>query len=107
MKPVVRRDQASRDAWHAAFWYFEQAGLAVAERFTDALELALRHLAEHPRSGSLSTAEHVGIQGLRRWRVGQFPYAINYLDRPDHVDVWRVLHNRRDLATELDDEPEA
>ena len=42
MKPVVRRDQASRDASQAAFWYFEQAGLAVAERFTDALKLALR-----------------------------------------------------------------
>ncbi|RVH02752.1 type II toxin-antitoxin system RelE/ParE family toxin, partial [Sinorhizobium meliloti] len=26
-----------------------------------------------------------------------YPYLIFYRDQPDHVDVWRVLHAKRDI----------
>jgi plasmid stabilization system protein ParE len=41
--------------------------------------------------------------------VTGFPYLVCYFDRPDHVDVVRVLHGVRDLGVVLSDiaEPEA
>jgi toxin ParE1/3/4 len=29
------------------------------------------------------------------------PYLIFYIDRDDHVDVWRVLHAQRDIPARL------
>ncbi len=31
----------------------------------------------------------------------EFPYVVFYVDRADSVDVWRILHARRDIAASL------
>jgi toxin ParE1/3/4 len=36
----------------------------------------------------------------------RFPYLIFYMEQADHIDVWRVLHGRRDIPA-LMREPEA
>jgi toxin ParE1/3/4 len=35
------------------------------------------------------------------WPVRRFPYLIFYLETEDRVDVWRPLHNRRDIPASL------
>ena len=37
------------------------------------------------------------LPGLRFWRLKQYPYLVFYLERSDHIDVWRVLHGKRDV----------
>jgi len=34
---------------------------------------------------------------LRFWRVRDYPYLLFYVEREDHIDLWRVLHGERDL----------
>jgi toxin ParE1/3/4 len=46
----------------------------------------------------LECAHELGLPGLRSRSVGRFPYLIFYVEQPDHIDVWRILHARRDIA---------
>lgn len=78
-------------------WYRGEAGADTAERFVDALEVALVHIGEYPGSGSSRYAAELALPGLRSWRLYSFPYVVFYAQRSDGVDVWRVLHAHRDI----------
>jgi toxin ParE1/3/4 len=36
----------------------------------------------------------------------RYPYLAFYVERDDHIDVWRVLHTQRDIPTRMQ-EPES
>lgn len=65
--------------------------------FIDALEDACAHLARNPATGSLRYAHELNLPALRCWPLTRYPYLIFYVEQPDHIDVWRVLHGRRDI----------
>jgi len=96
-KPVIPRTSAERDVDQAISHYLEQGSERAALGFIDALEQAYTHLSRQPASGSLRYAQELDIPGLRSWPLRRFPYLVFYLERDDHVDVWRVLHGRRDI----------
>ncbi len=100
-KPVVRRTQADLDLLEAVDHYLQEAGDQVALSFVDAVEQAYRHIAHHPKSGSLRYALELELPGVRCWPVKHFPYLIFYVEREDHIDVWRLLHGRRDIPAWL------
>ena len=67
------------------------------------------HIARRPATGSPRYALQVGLAGLapenvRFWRLGRYPYLVFYIERNDHVDVWRVLHEQRDIPAWLHEE---
>jgi len=39
----------------------------------------------------------LGLEGLRALRLCRFPILVFSMERPDHIDVWRVLHGQRDI----------
>lgn len=96
-KPVLPRVQASRDVDEAVDHYLDEASEEVALRFLDALERAYVHIGRQPASGSPRYARDLNIPGLRFWPLRRFPYLVFYVERRDQVDVWRVLHARRDI----------
>lgn len=100
-KTVLRRRSARLDLDQAADHYEAEAGPDVALRFVDAVEAAYRTIGERPSVGSSLWAEQLGIAGLRSRPVARFPYLIFYLEEEEHVEVWRVLHARRDIPGEL------
>ncbi|MQW58529.1 type II toxin-antitoxin system RelE/ParE family toxin, partial [Sinorhizobium meliloti] len=63
----------------------------------DALQAAYASIASHPDAGSLRYAYELGLPDLRSVSLKRYPYLIFYRDQPDHVDVWRVLHAKRDI----------
>jgi len=63
--------------------------LSEAERASDFLALA-------PRAGSL-----VDAKGLRKWRLGQLPFALLYDVNTERLLVLRVVHLRSDWQTLL------
>jgi toxin ParE1/3/4 len=67
----------------------------------DAVEQAFAHLSRHPGTGSPRYAHELNLPGLRFWRLTRFPHMVFYVERDDHVDVWRVLHGERDMAAWL------
>jgi toxin ParE1/3/4 len=96
-KRVVPRERAARDVQEILDHYLTEAGAKIALAFIDALERAYRHLARHPSAGSPRYSHELVLPGLRSWRMKSHPYLIFYIECEDHIDVWRVLHEERDI----------
>ncbi len=90
-KPVVPREQAHRDINQAIAYYLAEDAGPAALGFIDALQQAYGHIGRHPATGSPRYAH------LRCWPLTRYPYLVFHVERPDHVDVWRVLHAGRDI----------
>ena len=96
-KPVVPREQARQDVDDALAYYLAQDAEAAALGFIDALEQAYAHIGRHPATGSPRYAHELNLPGLRFWPLPRYPYLVFYVERADHVDVWRVLQGQRDI----------
>jgi toxin ParE1/3/4 len=102
-KPVIRLDMARQDERDIITYYAREAGLDIALSFREALRGAYRAIADHPGTGSPRYAALLAIKGLRSRKLARYPYLVFYVERDDHVDVWRVLHAQRDIPTSLGD----
>ena len=96
-KPVLPRALARRDVEAAIDHYIREAGPDVALGFIDALQAAYRAIADRPAAGSPRYAHELALPGLRSRELKRYPYLVFYIERDDHIDVWRVLHARRDI----------
>lgn len=54
-------------------------------------------IGRRPASGSPRYAHDLSLRGLRSRFVMRYPYLVFYVEREDHIDVWRVLHAMRDI----------
>ena len=104
-KPVVPREQAKQDVEDAVACYLGEDAESAALGFIDALEKAYAHIGRHPSTGSPRYAHELNLPGLRSWPLARYPYLVFYVERPDHIDVWRVLHGQRDIPAWMQ-EPE-
>lgn len=103
-KNTVLRIVANRDVSEALQHYRTEAGRAVAEEFVSALEECLTRIADCPGTGSPRYAHELDLPGVRSARMHRFPYLIVYIDRDEHIDIWRVLHTKRDIPAWLTDD---
>ena len=85
----------------AVDYYVAEADERAALAFVAALEEAYDFLARQPRAGSPRYGQELALPGLRHWSTPGFPYLIFYVERSDHLDVWRVLHSRRDIPASM------
>ncbi|MFY9351198.1 MAG: type II toxin-antitoxin system RelE/ParE family toxin [Sphingobium sp.] len=100
-KPVIPRGRALADVEMIVEHYAQEGGADLALRFVDALEAGYRRIAARPGLGSPRYAHELDLPGLRSKAMARFPYLIFYVEQPDHVDVWRILHARRDMPAWL------
>lgn len=96
-KPITPRLLANQDIDDAISYYLSEATEQAALGFIDALERAYKHISRHPESGSSRYAHELDLPGLRSWTLKRYPYLVFYIERDDHIDVWRVLHGMRDI----------
>jgi len=96
-KALVQRALALGDVDQAITHYLEQDAEAAALGFVNALEQAYAHISKHPATGSPRYALELSIPELRSWPLSKYPYLIFYVEQADHIDVWRVLHMKRDI----------
>ena len=96
-RPVVPREQAGRDVDEAIACYVAEASVQVAIGFVDALEQAYAHIGRPPATGSPRYGQELNLPGLRSWSLTGYPQLVFYIERSDHIDVWRVLHGQRDI----------
>jgi len=105
-KPVVPREQANRDVDDAVAYYLSEGAEIAAFGLIDALEQAYTHIGRYPATGSPRYAHELNLLGLRVWPLTRYPYLVFYVERSNHIDVWRVLHGQRDIPTWMQ-EPDA
>ena len=96
-KSVILRASAQRDVDEVVAHYLDEGGTEVALRFVDALERSLQHIARNPGSGSPRYGHELNMAGLRSWPVKSYPHLVFYMEGQGVVDVWRILHGRRDI----------
>lgn len=94
---------AVRDIDQAVDHYLIASGARLTKRFVRDLHRVFAHLSREPSSGSLRYAHELNLPGLRSWELKTFPYLVFYVELSERVDVWRVLHTRRDLVVSIDD----
>jgi toxin ParE1/3/4 len=100
-KPVIPRERADRDVNEAIDFYLSENALEAALGFIDALEQAYGHIGGHPETGSSRYASELSLPGPRFWPLKKYPQLVFYLERSDHIDVWRVLQGQRDIPASM------
>lgn len=96
-KPVLPRNRADRDVDDAIDYYLREGSEKAALGFIGALRQAYLQIGRHPQLGSPRYAHELDLPGLRHRALKRYPYLVFYVERENHIDVWRVLHGRRDI----------
>jgi toxin ParE1/3/4 len=91
MFPVVWTRDAAADFQEARAWYADVRP-ELGERFTSAVEAAVKTIAEH------STQFPVVYRNRRRAGVRRFPYGIFFEIQDNRIVVLACFHGRRDPA---------
>jgi len=101
IKPIIPRARANRDVDEAIAGYLGENTPQAALGLANALEYAYSHIARPPAAGSARYALALNLPGLRSWQLKNYPYLAFYVERDNHIDVWRVLHSERDIPAWL------
>jgi toxin ParE1/3/4 len=104
VRSVRLRERATADIDRAVDVYLVEANTEVALRFVDAVERAVGQISRSAQSGSLRFSYELEIPGLRVRPLDRFPYLVFYVVGDEVVDVWRILHTRRDIPSAIGDE---
>lgn len=59
--------------------------------------MAFVQISERLHMDPLRYATELLIPELRYWSMRRFPYLIFYTPGSEEIDVWRVLHGKRDI----------
>jgi len=103
LKEIYVFPAAERDIKETLEYYRQNGGPALALQWAAAIENNLRGIAAFPASGSLRYAELLDLQDLRCRILNGFPHLIFYVESTDRIEVWRVLHAKRDIPIWLND----
>ena len=101
-KRVRLRSLAAADLEDASEYYRQESGEQMALDYIDAVEQGIKRISRRPHAGSLRFAYELAIPDLRAWPLQRFPYVVFYLIADDQIDVWRIVHDRRDVPTALE-----
>ena len=94
---------ADRDLEDQAAYLGEQAGLETALRFYDAAAASFGQIAGMPGIGERWRSTNPRLAGLRVWRVEHFEkHMIFYRPADDGVEIVRIIHGARDVASVLE-----
>jgi toxin ParE1/3/4 len=69
----------------------------------DSIRLTLTQIAKIPKIGVSYPLQNSRLAGLRKWPIKDFSnYIIFYLEKPEQIEVVRILHGARDIRFVLD-----
>lgn len=100
MKPPVRHARADEDVREAVQYLLENAPASALD-FVDVLEQTFLQIQRRPAIGSPRYAHELNLPDLRFWPCKRFPYLVFYVESAQQIDVWRILHSRRNIPSWL------
>lgn len=101
-KHVRLRQLAAADLEGASAYCRRETGEQTALDFINAIERAISRIRRSPNVGSLRFAYELAIPDLRAWPLQRFPHVVFYVVTDEEIDVWRILHTRRDVPATLE-----
>lgn len=104
-EPIILKTPLARVDLVACWAYIGQRNRDAADRFLEAAEATFAALARMPMTGTPYEVRNPRLHGLRCARVRRFRnYLILYRPLDGGIDVVRVLHAARDIASILEEE---
>jgi len=101
---ITKTPQAKEDLLELAD-YIAQHNLEAALRFLEAAEIALGLLAGMPELGTLCRFESPQATGIRVWPIKGFEsHLVFYRPTDQGIEVVRVIHGARDIASLFSDD---
>ena len=97
MKSAIQRALAQQDIGKAFDHYLRVAGAVIAADFVREMDACMQRIDLFPEAGSLRYADLLDVQGLRFSIIEHFPYLVFYFERPDSLDIIRVLHQHQNI----------
>ncbi|MBW7895833.1 MAG: type II toxin-antitoxin system RelE/ParE family toxin [Opitutaceae bacterium] len=88
MKPAIFHPEAD-DEFADAIAYYAGRGEGLGERFYEEMLLLTAQIEAAPR------LHRLWRHGIRRHLATHFPYALIYVEKPDHVAILAVAHCKR------------
>jgi toxin ParE1/3/4 len=103
MKKVRFRPRAWQDIQESAEYLADEASAEVAERFLNAIDELTHKLAGLPQIGVACHFCNPRLRGVRRFPVAGFEKWLVFYQASDAgIEIVRVLHGARDIASILD-----
>ena len=69
----------------------------IAADFVREMDACMQRIERFPEAGSPRYADLLDVEGLRFSIIERFPYLVFYFERPDCLDIVRVLHQHQDI----------
>ena len=102
MSELIRRPSADRDLVEIFRYYAREGGIRIADRFFAEAEATFARLAGMPRIGTPYDPEERLFADLRSFPVSRHrSYLVFYRPIAGGIEVVRVLHGARDIASIL------
>ncbi len=100
---VVQTPESLADIALQAEGYAQRANVALAERFTEALKITVRLLADHPWIGKETDYPHPKLARIRLFLMHKpfDKHLVFYRVCGDTLDIVRIVHGMRDLPRRL------
>ena len=89
---------AVEDEEEIVHYYEQTSSEQVALGFINALDQAFSRLSRYPHMGSPLPEYDLELDGIRSWPLKKFPHLIYYEIQTDHIELWRILHPKRDIV---------
>ena len=105
MNAIHRRQKTRQDLVEIFRYYAREAGFRVAQRFFAQAEATFTRLASMPGMGTRYDHDHPALADLRYFPIARFrSYIVFYRPIADGIEIVRVLHGARDIASALGEE---
>jgi toxin ParE1/3/4 len=100
LRQVHLSEAASADIVDQADWYEEKSDWKLAQRWNDAVTLAVVRIMRNPRSGTPCRFGAAELRNIRRVSISGFPKHLVFYRAGDYeVLILRVLHGARDVES--------
>ena len=94
MNPRVRFEDEADSEYRLAGRYYEERRERLGIEFFDAVDLAIDHILEMPRAGTLVPRMPADLS-VRRRPVTRFPYHVVCLETGTDIRILAIAHDRR------------
>jgi toxin ParE1/3/4 len=93
--------RAQRDVEAASDYYSLEVDEDTAFAFAAALGASYARITESSKTGSPRYAHELNVANLRHVQIKRFPYLVFYVEHENRIEIWRVLHAKRDIPVWL------
>lgn len=92
---------ADQDIHNVIHYYIDLQAAKAGTEFLVALEKAYKFIGQFPDAGSKRLGITMQLPKLRTWSLTKFPYSLIYMCDAQGVDIFRLLHHKRDMPNYL------